>query len=309
MRIEKNNNKNLHILLYHGVTRRKHPGIVNYSGKHLYIDDFRRHMKLIKQRCNLLTIDEIVELDRTGKIWPQNSVVVTFDDGFHNNYECAASILDDFKIPAVFYICAGLINTDEMLWVDQIEDCINRTNKKDLEIKLDKGCRFKLNSLQEKILALEQIKKFCKKSSSDNKDRVLEELISKTNITPDVNASLDYKLMSWHELRSISQNSLFTIGGHTLCHDIMSALPVPRMDLDIKLTLGLLKYHLGHNITHFSYPEGQAIHYNDNVISSLKRNGVICSPSAIDGANSPGADLFHLKRIMVGFHGNKFPYE
>ena len=33
-----------------------------------------------------------------------------------------------------------------------------------------------------------------------------------------------------------------------------------------------------------------------------------CSPSAVCGLNAPGADLFHLRRVMVGFLGMPFPF-
>ena len=58
---------------------------------------------------------------------------------------------------------------------------------------------------------------------------------------------------------------------------------------------------------HYSYPEGQSDHYNDDVINILRDNGVKCCPSAVHGINSEEDDLFHLKRIMVGFGEIEFP--
>jgi hypothetical protein len=78
---------------------------------------------------------------------------------------------------------------------------------------------------------------------------------------------------------------------------------------DLELTLGLLAYNLKLPIRHFSYPEGQPHHYTDAAIAHLKALGVICSPSAVCGLNAPGADLFHLRRVMVGFLGIPFPFQ
>ena len=52
-------------------------------------------------------------------------------------------------------------------------------------------------------------------------------------------------------------------------------------------------------VDHYAYPDGQAQHYNDEVIEKLKRVGIRCSPTAITGVNTLADDLFHLKRIMV----------
>ncbi|MFH1452519.1 MAG: hypothetical protein ABIH00_00885 [Armatimonadota bacterium] len=50
---------------------------------------------------------------------------------------------------------------------------------------------------------------------------------------------------------------------------------------------------------HYSYPEGLDYCYSDEVINMLKEYGIKCSPTAIDGVNKVGDDLFHLKRVAV----------
>ena len=46
---------------------------------------------------------------------------------YFNKFE--EEVLDELKIPAVFYVCSGMIDGKEMFWVDKIEDCINRSKK------------------------------------------------------------------------------------------------------------------------------------------------------------------------------------
>jgi peptidoglycan/xylan/chitin deacetylase (PgdA/CDA1 family) len=119
-------NKNkLTILLYHGVTNSLSDGIENFSHKHLSIKDFENHIRFIKKNCNILSMDDVVNIKNEGGHWPQNAVAVTFDDGFKNNFTTAAPILEKYGCPATFYICAGMINANLMFWVDKIEDCIN----------------------------------------------------------------------------------------------------------------------------------------------------------------------------------------
>ena len=45
---------------------------------------------------------------------------VTPENMISNNEKIAAPILDDFKIPATFYVCAGVINTKKMFISDRI---------------------------------------------------------------------------------------------------------------------------------------------------------------------------------------------
>ena len=76
----------------------------------------------------------------------------------------------------------------------------------------------------------------------------------------------------------------------------------------IKESLRKLRENLNHKIVHYSYPEGQFSHYDRKVIDFLKKEDIICCPSAICGVNTAEDDLFHLKRIMVGFGGIEFPF-
>ena len=105
---------NLKILLYHGVTDHKNRGVQNYSGKHVHVNEFYKQMNFIKKNCNVLSIDQVPSIIKK-KNFLKNSVVVSFDDGFENNYKIAVPILKKFSIPAVFYITAGMIGKKKCL--------------------------------------------------------------------------------------------------------------------------------------------------------------------------------------------------
>src|SRR5574343_1136034 len=104
----------LSILLYHGVTREKSRGIENKSEKHMTEKQFFNQMKYLKERCVVLSMDQVVEYFISNRPLPKNPVAITFDDGFENNYTVAAPILDMLKLPATFYITSGIINENKM---------------------------------------------------------------------------------------------------------------------------------------------------------------------------------------------------
>ena len=298
----------LTILLYHGVTDKTSTRIENFSKKHIDITSFEEQMKYIKNNANLMAMDDVIYYKQNKLDWPKRAVAVTFDDGFKNNYTKAASILDQYSIPTTFYISAGMINTNLIFWVDIIEDCINRTEKENLSIRLEKERRFNLENNKQKIMAINEIKVFCKKQSVEIKNRIVEQLIYTSDILPDNEVSENYQIMTWKEVAELAKNDLFSIGGHTLYHDIMASQKKDKMKLDIATTISLLDFNLDQKTRHYSYPEGQRMHYNKDVIETLKGNGIKCSPSAIDGINSHKEDLFNLKRIMPNFLGREFPY-
>jgi peptidoglycan/xylan/chitin deacetylase (PgdA/CDA1 family) len=301
----------LNILLYHGVTDVPSKGIENVSRKHIPVAEFAQQMEYIRDNCTVLSMDEVVDIHHLGKKYPKDAVAVTFDDGFKNNATVAAPVLTSLGVPATFYFTAGIINTDIMFWVDEIEDCVNSCELPSIEIELSEIMTFPLGSYEEKVAALTQIKGWCKLATATEKNRVIAALIAVTGVTPSVNHADNYLKMNWKELRDMSANPLFIIGGHSLYHDILSSFSTEeRLAQDLELSIKLLEYHMGRKMTHYAYPEGQAHHYNETVIRLLKEMGIVCSPSAIHGANRDGEfDLFNLRRVMVGFNGIAFPWQ
>ncbi len=299
----------LTVLLYHGVSKSNPKGIENYNHKHISEKVFIEHLRFLKKNCNVISLDEVVDIHHNKKSYPKNSVAITFDDGFANNHEVAAPALIDFNLPATFYVSSGVINTNLMFWVDVLEDCINRTQAREITVSLEKKQhKFDLSNHSNRLIALDSIKAVCKRSPVEGKNTIIDEVQKKCRVIAEIGDTDNYQKMNWKQVCELDSNSLFIVGGHSLYHDILGLQNPQRSSLDISASIDLLTYHLGRKQTHYSYPEGQANHYNDTHIALLKQKGIICSPSAIMGLNTPKEDLFHLRRVMVGFYGLPLPH-
>jgi peptidoglycan/xylan/chitin deacetylase (PgdA/CDA1 family) len=299
---------NIKILLYHGIRKIKNIGIQNYSNKHLHIKDFIKQMKFIKKNLNIISMDQVEYLIKNKIDKPY--VAVTFDDGFKNNYDLAADVLDFYNIPATFYVSTAYIGKKKMFWVDILEDIFNNKIKDKLEIKLSKNYIFDTSTKYKRINTLNYVKNYCKNAIFYEKERVLNFLIKKFNFKNkiSINNSYNYKSMNWKDVLDIGNNKNFIIGGHSHNHEILSKLPKDLMKKEIKTCIDLLSKKLKKKINHFSYPEGLGNHFNENIINFLKKSGITTCPTAINGVNFSNQDLFRLKRIMVGMNKISFPF-
>jgi len=301
-------NKKFKVLLYHGVSQYNNfQGIENFSKKHISRKLFFKQMLFLKKNCNVISINEL-EKYKKEKIIKKNTVIISFDDGFENNFKVAAPILKKFNLPCIFYISSGMIGKNDMFWVDKIEDIINRTKIKYIDIILHKKIRFSLKSKLEKIKAVEQIKKYCKNISAIKKDKLINSLSNVLKIKPNNKYSKNYRIMNWQQIKKLASNNLFEIGGHSFNHDILTRLPVSKMKRSIKQSITLLEKKLNKKIKHYSYPEGQSTDYNNEIKKYLKSLGIKICPTAINGVATLDEDNFEIKRIMVGINGKKFPF-
>lgn len=301
------------ILLFHGVVERHSTLIRNYTRKHIQVDFFKKLLKELKNRGQALSMDDCVKLHMSRERYPDFSFVVTFDDGFENNFTVAAPVLEELKIPATFYVSTDFIENNTMSWIDRIEFMLEATLKakqfKSESGNLKNSLSFRLpweNRIRniwtksEAIDVLTDIRSRVKNDSQIDSHQLIEDLASQwnTEVPQKSDGDLDKK-MSWSQVTELSKNSLFTVGGHSHRHLNLAFLQSADMRREIDQSLALLHTHLGVRTKHYCYPEGLENCYNSEIIAYLKSKGIVASPSAIDGINSSSTDLFHLKRVMV----------
>jgi peptidoglycan/xylan/chitin deacetylase (PgdA/CDA1 family) len=68
------------------------------------IKRFRQEMEWIKKETKILSEDDLIDIIYHNKKFNQMCSMVTFDDGYRDNYDLAFPILKELKIPAMFFI-------------------------------------------------------------------------------------------------------------------------------------------------------------------------------------------------------------
>src|SRR4051812_24418595 len=112
---------NTAIFLFHGVVKKHVHPIRNYTYKHIDASRFTEILKDLSAHGKAVSMPEIVAAHRSGRSLPAGAFSITFDDGFENNYSVAAPILEDMKIPAMFYVTTGFVEVNACSWIDMIE--------------------------------------------------------------------------------------------------------------------------------------------------------------------------------------------
>jgi peptidoglycan/xylan/chitin deacetylase (PgdA/CDA1 family) len=107
------------------------------------------------------------------------------------------------------------------------------------------------------------------------------------------------KKMNWSELKELSDNSLFTIGGHGQTHKILGYLDKEEARNEIYNSVKDLKALANIDIKHYSYPEGFDGTFNDENVKQLFSLGILSSMTTIDGTVKMGAAPYSLNRFLV----------
>ena len=89
-------------LMYHSIDSEKNKGGI-------FVDEFEEHIKWIKDK-KTFKMEELKGLDYT---LPPNSILITFDDGYKNNYTLAFPILKKYNMKATIFLNTKFIEKDE----------------------------------------------------------------------------------------------------------------------------------------------------------------------------------------------------
>ncbi len=106
------------ILMYHNVDHSDRPKTNTVSP-----ESFLKQMAYLQQHgYHVITLDAWVTAIKQNKIFPHKTVVITFDDGFENNYTQAFAILKQYQFPATIFLITDVVGKPGFLTWDQIKE-------------------------------------------------------------------------------------------------------------------------------------------------------------------------------------------
>ena len=110
------------ILTYHSV-RPYYPGITNLVKEYTVPPDvFDEQLNYLKTNgFTAVTPDDVVRYFNSGTPLPPKPYMITFDDGWENQFRYAFPIVQKYNVPAVFYIYSNVINKRVFMTWDQIK--------------------------------------------------------------------------------------------------------------------------------------------------------------------------------------------
>jgi len=260
---------------------------------------FREQMQYIRDCYRPISSADLIAFVEEGRALPRDAVIVTFDDGYDDNYRIAFPILRELGVPATFFVSTGHIDSGLPYAYDWLVHmvCVAAAAKLDVpEVGLHVA-------LPPSLLARREI-------ASDLLDRIkwLDDAVqSKIIARMERDWSLpravhpDCRPMTWDQLREM-QAAGMDIGSHGVNHRMLGRLPAEEMVAEVRGSRLALERELGHAPPTLSYPVGGPNAYSEAVIAAAREAGFRLAFNYISGSNPlPLTDRFALQRLPVEY--------
>ncbi len=250
--------------------------------------DFRRQVEWLAEHADCVTFQTLDQARRCP-------VIITFDDGYEDNYRLAWPILRDAGIRAVFFVTTDFIDHGQPMWFDRAANAIRRRHG-----KLPDEIMANLAGTSSSRSVLEQCLAWMKSMDDCRRNAVLAALEGGF-----LNAPLDHHgPMSWDQLREMSASGM-EIGSHSCSHTVLANESRQRIRSELTLSRQRIENEIATPCRSLAYPVGGDTAISRAVVEEAQGAGYQYACSYISGINRhPPVDAMQLRRLHVEMDQN-----
>jgi peptidoglycan/xylan/chitin deacetylase (PgdA/CDA1 family) len=278
---------------------------------------FREQLEVLRKEYCPVKLERIGESAGGGS----RSVVVTFDDGYADNFYQAKPILEKVDVPATFFLTTGYLGQNEEFWWDELENILLQPRVLPARFRLvinnqafvwDLGAVSSYNKKEhESHLAWHawedpptsrhalyySLWQLLYPLASEERVAALEQIRGWASVEPGARST--HRVLSVQEALELSEGDLFELGSHTVTHSMLSSLSKAMQQKEIYRSKTALEAIVNYEVTSFAYPFGKAGDYTAETVAMVREAGFDYACANIEGHVGQGMDRFQLPRVHV----------
>ena len=243
-------------------------------------EEFEWQIAYLKRRFYMTTLEEAVAM-ANGDIPLRTSVLVTFDDGYLDNFTLAFPVLRSYGLEAVFFLPTSFVGTNHVPWWDVVAYIIKQSRKNTIRLQYPERIELDLKNDGVAQVIMKTLQLYKHPSMTDH-DRFLSDLQTACDAPAPPNR--ERLFMNWQEAREMQQGGM-AFGSHTHTHEILSKLSLERQHYEVRRSQEVLEHELKRRIDVLAYPVGAPHTFTPQTKQALKKNGYRAAFSYYGGFN------------------------
>jgi peptidoglycan/xylan/chitin deacetylase (PgdA/CDA1 family) len=247
--------------------------VIGYHGNQNHLNHCDIGLKNALERLNKVFKIKFVYTCSNSTEWIQGkpNIVLTFDDGYRNNFLFAKPILEEAKVNGTFYITGLNEGESDILWADFLNIAVTLTLQ-DINIE---GENFRQNN--GKYLSLDSGKSLYsiikdENASTEYKFKMMDSFKSLYDFKTDISYDDYWKLMTDKEIYSCSKSKYIEIGSHGFLHNNLGTITQDKAYKEISDSKKYLENVIQKKIVSIGYPDGS---YTRDTIDSAESLGFL----------------------------------
>lgn len=296
--------------MYHYTRDLQHGRYPNIKG--LDYSLFKEQIEFFSENFNVVTMQQVIEAcNGNHDSLPEKALLLTFDDGYVDNFTYALPILMQYGMQGSFFIPGKTFDTHALLDVNKIHYVLASADISVLLPSLLERMNFYRGSEFDYPDNDALFSRYAQASRFDNKETVFVKRMLQTVLPEALRNRISSDLfaeyvgiseqqlacelyMNADQIAFMKKEGMF-IGLHGYDHYWLANLPEEQMHADISKALEVMREFIDANSWVMNYPYGN---YNEKVIDYIKSRGAVLGLTSRVDVARPGVDSpFELPRL------------
>ncbi len=253
--------------MYHGVDKVQD---TRFNQRFYSRHNFEQQIAAFKKHFNILTYEDLVKGNMSSK---RTNVLLTFDDGYANNYTYALPLLDQYNMHALYFVTGVGSLAQKVLWADAV-DIVASYMKDNAQVKLN-GITFDLHkgafANKQLNMPLKTYIKASDRSGYAEKEQLITQLLAIYDFTKSGELNDYWQLMTDQEINRASQSKNITIGSHGFYHNNLGSLSTADAVSEVMQSKQYLEGIIQKEVTTIGFPDGS---YTEELNDALYKKGI-----------------------------------
>lgn len=252
-------------------------------------------------RSQFRVLDPVEACDRLfdGSL-PGRPAVITFDDGYRDNYTVALPILQRHGVKAAFFVASGFLEGG-MMFNDRVIEAIRRASGGSISVPGDNGgdsIELPLRDVAERRQAIDAVLRAIKHLPPAERLHRVEALERDAGAASPAGRQPGEPMMMTPDQVAGLRRAGMAVGGHTRTHPILLSLPDSEAQAEISGGLDDLASMLGERPSIFAYPNGKpGGDFDERHVAMVQEAGCRYAFTTRAGAADRQASAFELPRF------------
>ena len=249
-------------------------------------EEFDWQLDWLKRRFPIVNLRQAVDIVHGEATPSDTSVLLTFDDGYRDNYDEAFPLLRKHGLSATFFLPTLYVGSHMLPWWDEAAYMIKKSERPTLAISYPKAHTWDLANADRLNVIFEVLRMFIR-TKPTGMDRFLQEIECATGVERP-GEHTERCFLTWIEAREM-QTAGMCFGSHTHSHVILGPLPFEQQVEELRVSRQIMEAELGGVIDTLAYPRGRMSSFSDQTFAALRETKYKTAFSYYSGINKPGS--------------------
>jgi len=264
--------------------------------------DLRRHLLYLRRHYRMLHLEEALKelctapLDGKQRRDRRLPLVLTFDDGYQDNYTHGFALARQLRVPFTIFLIPGYLESGEPFWWLAGNHLVRHAQVDEVTIE---GRTYRLRQSNERKLLAQAIDTHFRSARSvAEREAFLATIRQALAVPSSVPLEEAVQPLTWAQVREMAESGWASFGAHTMHHPILANLSDPaEVHREVTECRTVLEQHLGHPIRIFAYPVGKPEHIGEVGLKSVRDAGYAWAVTTLYGSNTSQSDPHQLRRV------------